>query len=254
MSSAAPVNIFNSKEQMATQGNKEGRFQQHGHFSRHHLHHPRFFIHASVAEFIDPDWGDKVNSGIGLLYRPARQTKFVDPNWGDKVNSGMGLSYRPARLHGLAGRYNNPMPEFALSPSHGSMNSATIVGSDKYLLLNRNLFEIFFFLEALIEQEFNTVTRAKKITVSYKGSIKRAGAPMDRRLPLSLSPTTKMRRNIKIMKTSFPVHYIHTFSIYDNKCTFILFFIQTVFLITIRPFIIKKFRKDSKEELKYEQN
>jgi hypothetical protein len=24
---------------------------------------------TSVAEFIDPDWGDKVNSGIGLLYR-----------------------------------------------------------------------------------------------------------------------------------------------------------------------------------------
>ena len=25
-----------------------------------------------VAEFIVPDWGDKVNSGIGLSYRPAR--------------------------------------------------------------------------------------------------------------------------------------------------------------------------------------
>jgi hypothetical protein len=25
----------------------------------------------TVAEFIDPDWGDKVNSGIGLSYRPV---------------------------------------------------------------------------------------------------------------------------------------------------------------------------------------
>jgi hypothetical protein len=25
----------------------------------------------AVAEFIVPDWGDKVNSGIGLSYRPA---------------------------------------------------------------------------------------------------------------------------------------------------------------------------------------
>jgi hypothetical protein len=37
--------------------------------------------------------------------------KFKVPDWGDKVNSGMGLSYRPARLHRLAGRYENSMPE-----------------------------------------------------------------------------------------------------------------------------------------------
>ncbi len=40
--------------------------------------------------------------------------EFTGPDWGDKVNSGIGLSYKPARLHGLAGRYDNPMPEFAL--------------------------------------------------------------------------------------------------------------------------------------------
>ncbi len=33
------------------------------------------------------------------------------PFLGEKVNSGMGLTYCPARLHGLAGRYENPMPE-----------------------------------------------------------------------------------------------------------------------------------------------
>ncbi len=40
-------------------------------------------------------------------------TKFIVPDWGDKVDSGMGLSYRPARLHRLAGRYDNPMPYVA---------------------------------------------------------------------------------------------------------------------------------------------
>jgi hypothetical protein len=53
--------------------------------------------------------------------------EFINPDWGDKVNSGIGLSYRPARLHGLTGRYNNPMPELTLYPSQGSINSATAV-------------------------------------------------------------------------------------------------------------------------------
>ncbi len=37
--------------------------------------------------------------------------KFIVPNWGDKVDSGVGLSYLPASLCSLAGRYDNPMPE-----------------------------------------------------------------------------------------------------------------------------------------------
>ncbi len=47
--------------------------------------------------------------------------KFLVPDWGDKVNSGIGLSYRPAtaRLHRLAGQYNNPMPESTISPGQG---------------------------------------------------------------------------------------------------------------------------------------
>ncbi len=38
--------------------------------------------------------------------------KFIVPDWGDKVDSGIGLSFRPAtaRLHWLAGRYDNPFP------------------------------------------------------------------------------------------------------------------------------------------------
>ncbi len=50
--------------------------------------------------------------------------EFIDPWLGDKVNSGLGLSYRNARLY-MAGRYDNPMPELILSPSLGSLNSAT---------------------------------------------------------------------------------------------------------------------------------
>ncbi len=46
-------------------------------------------------------------------------TKFLVPDWGNIVDSGIGLFYRPARLHSLAGRYNNPMPKSSLSPSQG---------------------------------------------------------------------------------------------------------------------------------------
>jgi hypothetical protein len=38
---------------------------------------------------------------------------------GDIIDSGIGLSHRPARLHRLAGRYDNPMPESAIFPSRG---------------------------------------------------------------------------------------------------------------------------------------
>jgi hypothetical protein len=34
--------------------------------------------------------------------------KFIVPEWGDKVESGIGLSYRPVSLCNLAGRYRLP--------------------------------------------------------------------------------------------------------------------------------------------------
>ncbi len=37
---------------------------------------------------------------------PLPVAKFIVPDWGDKVDSGIGLSYRPARQHLLAGRYD----------------------------------------------------------------------------------------------------------------------------------------------------
>ncbi len=42
--------------------------------------------------------------------------QYIDPDWGDKVNSGIGLLYRPARLHRLADRYDNSVPELTVSP------------------------------------------------------------------------------------------------------------------------------------------
>ncbi len=47
---------------------------------------------------------------------PPPVAEFLVPDWGDLVDSGKGLSYRPARIHRLAGRYDNPMPVSTLSP------------------------------------------------------------------------------------------------------------------------------------------
>jgi hypothetical protein len=44
--------------------------------------------------------------------------EFIDTDWGDKVNSGIG-SYWLARLHRTAGRYDNPILELTLSPQSG---------------------------------------------------------------------------------------------------------------------------------------
>ncbi len=45
----------------------------------------------------------------------ASVAKFIVADWRDKVAFGIGLSYLPARLPRLAGRYDNPMPEFSNS-------------------------------------------------------------------------------------------------------------------------------------------
>jgi hypothetical protein len=44
--------------------------------------------------------------GIRAVWYPV--AKFVVPDLGDKVDSEIGLSYRPASLCSLAGRYDNP--------------------------------------------------------------------------------------------------------------------------------------------------
>jgi hypothetical protein len=61
------------------------------------------------------------------LYNPV--SKFIVPDWGDKVDSGRGLLYRPDRLyniHRLAGRYEQLYAEVNLFPPSGTMNSATV--------------------------------------------------------------------------------------------------------------------------------
>jgi hypothetical protein len=40
----------------------------------------------------------------------CKVTKFLVPDWGDIIDSGIGLSYRTARLHRLAGRYEKVVP------------------------------------------------------------------------------------------------------------------------------------------------
>ncbi len=45
-----------------------------------------------------------------LVHKVHAIAKFLVPSWG-KVDSGLGLTYRPVRLHRLGGRYDNPMPE-----------------------------------------------------------------------------------------------------------------------------------------------
>ncbi len=47
------------------------------------------------------------------------RAKFFVPDWGDIVDSGIWLSFRPARLLRLAGRYDNPMQESTISPAPG---------------------------------------------------------------------------------------------------------------------------------------
>jgi hypothetical protein len=54
-----------------------------------------------------------------LTIRQLFRGPIHSPWLGDKVDSGIGLSYRPARLHRLASRYNNPMPESTISPIQG---------------------------------------------------------------------------------------------------------------------------------------
>ncbi len=65
-----------------------------------------------------------IQSQIRSTYRTVAE--YIDPWLGDKVNSGIGLSYRSAsHVCSPARRYDNTMPELTLSLSHGSMNSAT---------------------------------------------------------------------------------------------------------------------------------
>ncbi len=47
------------------------------------------------------------------------EAQFIVPDFENKVDYGIGLSYRSVRLHRLAGRYDNLMPWSTLFPSKG---------------------------------------------------------------------------------------------------------------------------------------
>jgi hypothetical protein len=53
---------------------------------------------------------------VHVVFKYAEAFSQIYSPWlGDKVDSGIGLSYYPARLHRLADRYDNPMPESTIS-------------------------------------------------------------------------------------------------------------------------------------------
>ncbi len=54
-----------------------------------------------------------------VLFICRAVANFIVLDLGDKFNSGIGQSYWPVRLHRLAGRCDNPMPESTISPSQG---------------------------------------------------------------------------------------------------------------------------------------
>jgi hypothetical protein len=61
-----------------------------------------------------------------MEYNPV--AKFIVPDWGDKVDSGIGLSYGAAKLHRLAGRYDNPLPESTIiNPNFPNSESINLV-------------------------------------------------------------------------------------------------------------------------------
>ncbi len=67
-----------------------------------------------------PDPGSRTNKdSCGSV------AEFIDPWLGNKVNNVIGLSYRHARLHGWPSGTTTVLPGMTLSPSQGSMNSAT---------------------------------------------------------------------------------------------------------------------------------
>ncbi len=96
----------------------QGRLYISGFFESRLLHTPHISHCASLCYECDCPRMDVL---LKTYFRNSFLTvaKFIVPDVGDKVNSGVGLSYRPARLRRLAGRYDNPMPESAIFHSQG---------------------------------------------------------------------------------------------------------------------------------------
>jgi hypothetical protein len=71
-----------------------------------------------------------------IIIRPV--TIFIVHDREDKVDSNIGMSYRPASLCRLPGRYNNPMPESTLSSQSGTMNLTADLVPSRESRMNKN--------------------------------------------------------------------------------------------------------------------
>jgi hypothetical protein len=74
-----------------------------------------FYLHYNPSTVLS------VSFAVVLLFG----SRVSSPDWGDKVNSRIGLSYQPVSLHRLEGGNDNPMPESTLSPQSETMSMAT---------------------------------------------------------------------------------------------------------------------------------
>ncbi len=61
------------------------------------------------------------------LAEPKPVAKFLVPDWGEIVDSGIRLSFRPARLHRQAGWCDHPMPESTISPQLWTKNLTSVL-------------------------------------------------------------------------------------------------------------------------------
>jgi hypothetical protein len=88
--------------------------------------------------------------------------KFIvsDWGWGDEVDSGIGLSYRPARLHRLAGRYDNPICRCQLRvyiPRSGTMHLDTASSTE-------NFYDVFVLGKRVVYEKLNS---SEYLTAKY---------------------------------------------------------------------------------------
>ncbi len=84
--------------------------------------------HSGYADDDPPYKGKAANrkNALTVEHYAGTVAKFIVPDWGDKVDYGIGLSYPPTSLVSLTGRYDNPMPLSTLSPQSGTMNLETL--------------------------------------------------------------------------------------------------------------------------------
>ncbi len=76
---------------------------------------------SSVWTSANGRWKVKGRDVASVLLSVQTVPKFILPDWGDKVNYGIGVVVPALHsyVHRLPGRYENPVPESNISPSQG---------------------------------------------------------------------------------------------------------------------------------------